>query len=220
MIKGDSGDYNFLAKWTKELSPSDFCLTVEIGVREGYSSDIIMKMLKDRNHFHIGIDPYGDIQYKHVDKQDDVNEKGEILYWTDFEGKRLVNPDGTRRIPTYSNNMKQNFLGSFKFHDNFILYQLEDTEYFNAFSRGVPIYKDGNKKMVNTYDLVFFDGPHTTDKVMEEAMFFGPRSRIGTRFIFDDMDKFEMSDIAYALTAFGFKTLEIGNKKICLEKRT
>jgi hypothetical protein len=34
MIKGDSGDYNFLAKWTKELSPSDFCLTVEIGVRE------------------------------------------------------------------------------------------------------------------------------------------------------------------------------------------
>jgi hypothetical protein len=29
-----------------------------------------------------------------------------------------------------------------------------------------------------------------------------------------------MSDIAYALTAFGFKTLEIGNKKICLEKQT
>ena len=100
------------------------------------------------------------------------------------------------------------------------MFQLEDTEYFNGFARGVPIYKDGNKKIINTYDLVFFDGPHTTDKVMEEAMFFGPRSRIGTRFIFDDMNTYEMSDIAYALTAFGFKTKEIGNKKICLEKLT
>ena len=51
VIKGDSSDYDYLAKWTKELKPQDFCLTVEIGVREGYSSDIIMKMLKDRNHF-------------------------------------------------------------------------------------------------------------------------------------------------------------------------
>ena len=51
MIKGDSSDYDYLAKWTKELKPQDFCLTVEIGVREGYSSNIIMKMLKDRNHF-------------------------------------------------------------------------------------------------------------------------------------------------------------------------
>ena len=220
MIKGDSSDYDYLARWTKELKPQDFCLTVEIGVREGYSSDIIMKMLKDRNHFHIGIDPYGDIQYKHLDKQGVVNEKGQTMFWTDFEGNWLVNPDGTPKIPTYPNRMKQNFLGSFKFHENFILYQLEDTEYFNAFPRGVPIYKNGYKQVVNVYDLVFFDGPHTTDKVMEESMFFGPRSRLGTRFIFDDMDTYEMSDIAYALTAFGFKTLEIGNKKICLEKQT
>jgi hypothetical protein len=131
-----------------------------------------------------------------------------------------MNEDGTPKIPTYPNKMKQNFLEDFKFHENFILYQLEDTEYFNAFARGIPIYKDGNKKIINTYDLVFFDGPHTTDKVMEEAMFFGPRSRIGSRFIFDDMNAYEMSDIAYALTAFGFKTKEIGNKKICLEKLT
>ena len=61
MIKGDSSDYQYLARWTKELKKYDFCLTLEIGVREGYSSNIIMKMLQDRNHFHICVDPYGDL---------------------------------------------------------------------------------------------------------------------------------------------------------------
>jgi hypothetical protein len=219
MIKGDSSEYKFLATWTKQLKPRDFYLTVEIGVREGYSSNIIMEMLKDKNHFHIGIDPYGDLLYKHLDKQG-VVENGKTMFWTDFDGNWLINEDGTPKIPTYPNSMKQNFFSSFKHHENFTLFQLEDTEYFNAFGGGVPIYKDGEKKIINTYDLVFFDGPHTTEKVMEEVMFFGPRSRIGTRFIFDDCMAFDMSIIAYCLETFGFKTLEVGNKKTCLEKLT
>jgi|TARA_R100001530_G_scaffold510_1_gene814 hypothetical protein len=220
MIKGDSSEYNFLARWTKELRPQDFYLTVEIGVREGYSSNIIMEMLKDRNHFHIGIDPYGDLLYKHLDKQGVVDAKGQMPFWTDFKGKRLVNEDGTPKIPTYPNSMKQNFFSEFKYHENFTLFQLEDTEYFNAFGGGVPIYKNGKKKIINTYDLIFFDGPHTTEKVMEETVFFGPRSRIGTRFIFDDIHAYDMSIIAYCLETFGFKTIEVGGKKICLEKQT
>ena len=67
VIKGDSSDYDYLAKWTKELKPQDFCLTVEIGVREGYSSDIIMKMLKDRNHQNVlRLSPFVTVQEESI----------------------------------------------------------------------------------------------------------------------------------------------------------
>ena len=166
MIKGDGKEYKLLAKWVDNLKPQDFYLTVEIGVREGYGSFVITDILKNRNYFHIGIDPYGDIIYKHLDKEIDY-EKGTIAYWTDFEGKPLLNEDGTPKVPTYPNSMKQNFLSDFKSHENFILYQLEDTEYFNAFGGGVPLYRNGKKQIMNCYDFVHFDGPHTTEKVLE-----------------------------------------------------
>ena len=217
MIKGDGKEYKLLAKWVDNLKPQDFYLTVEIGVREGYGSFVITDILKNKNYFHIGIDPYGDIVYKHLDKEIDY-EKGTIAYWTDFEGKPLLNEDGTPKVPTYPNSMKQNFLSDFKSHENFILYQLEDTEYFNAFGGGIPLYRNGKKQIINCYDFVHFDGPHTTEKVLEEAAFFAPRSRVGTRFVFDDIKTYEMSKIAYILENFGFKTSEMGDNKCMLEK--
>ena len=221
MIKGDSNEYKLLAKWVDNLSPRDFYLTVEIGVREGYGTFVITDILKDKNYFHVGIDPYGDLIYKHLDVQGKVRkENGEptMLYWHDFEGNPLKNSDGSPKVPTYPSSMKQTFLSDFKSHENFILYQLEDTEYFNAFGGGLPIYQNGKKKIVNTYDFVHFDGPHTTEKVLEEAMFFAPRSRVGTRFVFDDIKTYEMSKIAYVLTHFGFNTQEMGDNKCMLEK--
>ena len=58
----------------------------------------------------------------------------------------MVNEDGTPKVPTYPNSMKQT-LSEFKNHENFILYQLEDTEYFNLFGGGLPIYQNGQKKI-------------------------------------------------------------------------
>ena len=124
MLKGDSKDYNLLAKWVDQLSPRDFYLSVEIGVREGYGSHVIMENLKNKNHLHIGIDPYGDIIYDHVDTQGGV-----VPRWTDFEGNLLYNEDGSYKIPTYPNSMKQNFLEAFKKHENFILYQFFNMRY-------------------------------------------------------------------------------------------
>jgi len=199
MISGDSLEYSLLAKWTDQLNvmSTDFITTLEIGVREGYSSHVICETIK-QPHVHIGIDPYGDIDYKHVDQKE-----GYVAYWVD-----------DNKQP-----MKETFNKNFAHHQKTVLFQLEDTEYMNAFGNGVPIYYNGKKKLVNQYDLVFFDGPHTTEAVMREATWFANRSRKGTRFIFDDIDTYRMDLIANALTFDGFKTIETGDTKICLEKQ-
>ena len=216
MINGDSLEYNLLAKWVDQLDvvSKDFITTVEIGVREGYGSHVICEVIKGP-HIHIGIDPWGDIQYKHLD-----GKEGYLEYWKDEQGNMMKNPDGSFRSPTYPNTMKETFNKEFQHHTKTVLFQLEDTEYMNAFGNGVPIYYNGKKKIVNNYDLVFFDGPHTTEAVMREATWFAARSRKGTRFIFDDIDTYRMDLIAYALTFDGFKTIETGECKICLEKQT
>ena len=213
MLKGDSKEYNLLAKWADQLSPRDFYLSVEIGVREGYGSHVIMENLKNKNNFHIGIDPYGDITYNHVD-----SIPGHEPTWTDFKGNILYNPDGSFKTPTYPSSMKQTFLTAFNKHENFILYQLEDIEYFNAFGQGVPIYYKGQKKIMNTYDFVHFDGPHTTAAVLHEALFFANRSNPGTRFVFDDIDTYEIEQITQALAYYDFYIIERGKNKICLER--
>ena len=68
------------------------------------------------------------------------------------------------------------------------------------------------------YHFVHFDGPHMTKDVLTEAIFFANRSVKGTRFVFDDYPKYEMDQIAFALTYFNFKTKEAGENKIMLER--
>ena len=215
MIKGDSGDYNLLAKWVGEMNPKDFYLTLEIGVREGYGSHVIMETLKklNRDHFHIGIDPYGDITYTHVDPQE-----GMVPRWTDFDGNILYNEDGSFKTPTYPNSMKQTFLSAFKHHENFMLYQLDDYEFFNSFGHGVPVYRKGQKVFITKYDFVHFDGPHTTKAVLSEALFFAVRSNPGARFVFDDVDTYNMKLIQEALSYYDFYLIGSGERKKCLEK--
>ena len=165
MISGDSLEYSLLAKWTDQLNviSTDFITTLEIGVREGYSSHVICENIKGA-HVHIAVDPYRDIDYKHVD-----DKEGFASYWIDENKQPIRNPDGSFKRPTYPNSMKETFNKNFEHHKKTVLFQLEDTEYMNAFGNGVPIYYNGKKKLVNKYDLVFFDGPHTTEAVMREA---------------------------------------------------
>ena len=112
MITGDSKEYSKLARWTDQLDvmSTDFILTAEIGVREGYSSHVICENIKGP-HVHIGIDPYGDLDYKHVDKKE-----GFIEYWVDDQGKKMIAEDGSFKRPTYPNTMKETFLKNFEHH--------------------------------------------------------------------------------------------------------
>mgnify|MGYP003132236807 CR=1 FL=1 len=191
-IRGDSQEYDLLKKWTETLpfyEEPKFVTTVEIGVREGLGSKVIMLAIKERlggakiPYKHIGIDPYANLKYQHYD----------------------TSPEYTA---DYTDEMKQQMVKDFEDHPEFIFYHMKDTEFMNEF------VETGFK----VYDLVHFDGPHMTKDVLREAIWFADKSRVGTRFIFDDYKKYKMDHIALVLTHFGFKTKEAGENKICLQR--
>ena len=62
----------------KRFTTSRLLSNCRIGVREGYGTLIITDALKDKNYFHVGIDPYGDLLYKHIDKQ--IDQRKEPLH--------------------------------------------------------------------------------------------------------------------------------------------
>ena len=199
MIQGDSTEYEILEEACKTLD-SDNLFTAEIGVRQGQGSKIILDTLKNKNHWQIGIDPYGDIDYLHFDNQENT-------VW-----------NNKPTPPTYSNSMKSELIKDLSGYDNFSLFQMEDDEFMNRFNDGVPIYKN-KKEIKTTYDLVFFDGPHTTLATIKEAIFFGERSKPGTVFVFDDYPKYNMNIILEIIVNnFGFMLLKQGKNKIALKR--
>ena len=198
MIQGDSTEYETLKEACKTLNTDDL-FTAEIGVRQGQGSKIILDELIFKKHWHIGIDPYGDIKYSHYDNDEKIK-------W-----------NGDSTPPTYPNSMKQQLIKDLDY-PNFTLYQLGDDEFMKRFEDGVPIYRD--KKQIKTkYDLVHFDGPHKTYDVIKEAMFFGERSHKGTVFVFDDYPTFDMDAVLKIIVnEFGFMLLKQGKNKISLKR--
>ena len=73
-IEGDSREYDLLASWSERLAKNNqkkVMLTAEIGVRKGLGSKLIMNYIRPNYsglHFHVGVDPYGDLVYQHYDK--------------------------------------------------------------------------------------------------------------------------------------------------------
>jgi hypothetical protein len=65
MIRGDSTDYDLLDKWSKDFDCQGY-KSCEIGVREGLGSKIIMDNVRN-NYIHVGVDPYGNLEYQHYD---------------------------------------------------------------------------------------------------------------------------------------------------------
>ena len=191
MIQGDSTEYEILKEACKTLN-SDDLFTAEIGVRQGQGSKIILDQLIFKKHWHIGIDPYGNLDYQHYDNSGS--------YTAD-----------------YTNNMKQELIKDLDYK-NFSLFQMEDDEFMKRFEDGVPIYRD-KKELRNKYDLVHFDGPHKTYDVIKEVIFFAERSRPGTVFVFDDYPKFDMDLVLKIIVnEFGFLLLKQGKNKISLKR--
>src|SRR5210317_2189832 len=142
MIQGDSTEYEILEQACKTLG--DDLFTAEIGVRQGAGTKIILDTLKDKKHWHIGIDPYGNLNYQHYDNSES--------YTCD-----------------YTNSMKLQLIKDIDYQ-NFTLFPMGDDEFMKRFHDGVPIYRE-KKELINNYDLVHFDGPHKTVDVLKEVMF-------------------------------------------------
>jgi hypothetical protein len=181
MIRGDSGEYDLLTKWANFDCEGNY--SCEIGVREGLGSKIIMDNIKN-NFIHIGVDPYGNLNYQHYDTSPSYTAD-----YTDEMRDRLVE------------DMKP-------YQGRFHLANMTDTAFMQS-----SLYAD------KTFAFVHFDGPHMTKDVLTEAVWFANRSAPRTRFVFDDHKTYSMDTIAYALTAFNFRTIEIGEHKILLERK-
>ena len=183
MIRGDSSEYELLEKWTRNFDCQGY-KTCEIGVREGLGSKIIMDNVRN-NYIHVGVDPYGNLEYQHYDST----------------GKYTCD---------YTDEMRDTMLYDFKPYRNqgkFTLCNMTDTKFMNDTEHRHSIFS-----------FVHFDGPHMTKDVLTEAVWFANRCAPHTRFVFDDHKTYSMDTIAYALTVFDFKTKEVGDNKILLER--
>jgi len=191
MIAGDSKEYEILVEACESLT-TDNLLTAEIGVRQGLGSKLILEHLKHKKHWHIGIDPYGNLSYKH------------------FDGKPSI-------VCNYTNSMKLELVKDLDY-ENFTLFSMGDDEFMKRFPDGVPIYRE-KKEIINIYDLVHFDGPHKTIDVIKEAIFFGERSKPGTVFVFDDYAYYDMDAVLKIIVnEFSFMLLKQGKSKIALKR--
>ena len=107
MIGGDSIEYELLEKCCK-LIKNENPFTCEIGVRLGKGSQTILESLKNKDHWHIGVDPYGDLKYQHYDDSDsytcdytDVMRDKLLVDFARYQGKfHLANMKDTEFMAT------------------------------------------------------------------------------------------------------------------------
>ena len=198
MIRGDSKEYDLIEKAIQHYSPSsDYILSLEIGVREGLSSKIIMdtfnKIHPNKQYYHIGIDPYGNLKYKHYDNTE--------AYTAD-----------------YTNDMYETAKKDFVNYRNFFLLKMTDKDYMEKFYNGYPVYEQ-DRLLCDKYDFVHLDGPHTTLDVVNETIFFAPRIKHKGIIVYDDYKTFDFSLIEMTLKAHSFKEILVGRNKIIYEKQ-
>jgi len=200
MIRGDSSEYELLQKWIKDYKfnlNQEYILTCEIGVREGLGSKIIMdEVITHRTgkpYYHIGIDPYGNLNYQH------------------YDSSRSYQAD-------YTNEMYEQCVKDFQDYKNFTLLKLTDIEFMKRYLDGIPTFEHSAFQLLTTYDFIHFDGPHTTKDVLREVIFFADRSKKNTKFAFDDYKLYDYELMERVLKKWNFKKVDFGANKICYEK--
>jgi hypothetical protein len=193
---------------------------VEIGTRRGGSAKLIIDALaqnNDTNRSMFCIDPYGNIEIECTNMNITHHIPG-VQVEGDPLSKELTKP---LRFD-YDNTMRNRIIPSLYYYAynkglNFTFFCMEDSEFINRFSDGVPVYNNF-KTLENTYALVFFDGPHHNDAVDLETKFFLERSTIGTMFVADDIWMYDHERFEQMIYAQGFEVFEKGQVKASYKK--
>jgi len=207
----DSQEYDILVNAAIEVGTTPGAI-VEIGTRRGGSAKMIIDALSSKGNTNrpmFCIDPYGNIEIDCTNLNMAVHNPDRKIEG-DPSSKEIVSP---QRFD-YDNTMRNRIIPSLYFYAyarglDFTFFCLEDSEFFNRYSDGVPVYNEV-KTLVNDYAFVFFDGPHDNSAVQLETNFFLPRTNIGSMFVYDDIWMYDHDAIEKLLFANGF---EIHEKK-------
>ena len=215
----DSQEYEILFEGASEAI-NVAGAAVEIGTRRGGSTKMIIDAMKDGipNRPFFCIDPYGNIEIDCTNLNMSMHNPDRTIEG-DKTSKELTSP---QRFD-YDNNMRNRIIPSLYYYGytngfDFSFFCLEDTEFFNRFSDGVPTYNE-QKNIINEYAFVFFDGPHDNKCLDLETEFFTPRAVVGSVFVFDDIWMYDHDEIVEKrLFAAGFETFRKGNIKASYKK--
>ena len=197
MIKGDSSEYHLITKHIGKLNIDRATLTCEIGLREGLGSKIIMDAVREHKpnlYKHVAIDPYNNLSYEHYDNEGSV-------------------------VAGYTEEMKQKTVSYlYQNYPEFDFYHMTDDYYFRTMGDGHQLGLFNNMMLFGLYKVVHFDGPHTTEAVLQELNFFIPRSETKALFIIDDYKDLRMGIVYMLLLTYNFKVVEEGENKIIYQK--
>ena len=216
----DSSEYDILVDAAKKIKGVEGAV-VEIGTRRGGSAKMIMDAIAsegEANRPMFCIDPYGNIDLEITNINASVHYPGKYEVEGDPESKDI----SFKTKFDYTNTMRNRIIPSLYYYAfnkgfNFTFFCLEDHEFFKRYADGVPVY-DEQKKLMNQYAFVFFDGPHTNEAVDEELNFFLERDTKGTVFVFDDIWMYDHDKFEEIMFKRGYKTLEKGGVKASYQK--
>lgn len=218
----DSQEYDILVNAAKNIKGVEGAV-VEIGTRRGGSAKMIIDALEsigETNRPMFCIDPYGNIDLEITNINASIHYPGKYQ----VEGDPMSKDASFKTKFDYTNDMRNRIIPSLYYYAfqrglNFTFFCLEDHEFFKRYADGVPIYEE-QKKMINQYAYVFFDGPHTNEAVDEELDFFLKRDTKGTTFVFDDIWMYDHDKFEKIMFDHGYEILEKRDIKASYHKTT
>ncbi len=198
-IEGDSGEYEFITKGM-QLSKDADGLCLEIGLRRGLGTKYIIDAITQvcPSKIAMAIDPYGSIIYE------------------GREGKPCRLDYTNTMMHECQINMHQYAMD----HGvHYLFFPLEDTEFFERFTDGVPVYQDF-KRMETKYSFVHLDATHTVEAVTKQVLFFAERMDSNAVICIDDVtiDFMDIVPIEKVLVEQGFEMIQTGLKKALYQK--